>query len=52
MVARFRLFTGSGPLIMRLRSRDSFFTFPTDGKPIKATLASPDFITSKPSPCK
>lgn len=25
-------------------------TFPTDGNPIKATLASPDFITSKPSP--
>ena len=27
-------------------------TFPTEGNPIKATLASPDFITSKPSPCK
>ena len=27
-----------------------FFTFPTDGNPISATLASPDFITSKPSP--
>lgn len=25
-------------------------TFPTDGKPIKATLASPDFKTSNPSP--
>lgn len=25
-------------------------TLPTEGKPIKATLASPDFITSKPSP--
>ena len=25
-------------------------TFPTDGKPIIATLASPDLSTSKPSP--
>lgn len=25
-------------------------TFPTDGKPIRATLASPLFRTSKPSP--
>ena len=24
--------------------------FPTEGKPINATLASPDFKTSKPSP--
>ncbi len=28
----------------------SKITFPTDGNPINATLASPDFITSKPSP--
>ena len=25
-------------------------TLPTDGNPINATLASPDFITSNPSP--
>ena len=25
-------------------------TLPTDGKPMRATRASPDFITSKPSP--
>lgn len=25
-------------------------TFPTDGKPMRATRASPDFRTSKPSP--
>lgn len=25
-------------------------TFPTEGKPISATRASPDFNTSKPSP--
>jgi len=25
-------------------------TLPTEGKPISATRASPDFITSKPSP--
>lgn len=25
-------------------------TLPTEGNPIRATLASPDFITSKPSP--
>ena len=26
-------------------------TLPTEGNPISATLASPDFITSNPSPC-
>ena len=25
-------------------------TFPTEGNPMRATLASPDFRTSKPSP--
>ena len=29
---------------------DPCVTLPTDGNPIMATLASPDFKTSKPSP--
>lgn len=28
----------------------NYYTFPTDGNPIKATRASPDFKTSNPSP--
>lgn len=31
-------------------SRTFPFTFPTDGKPMRATLASPDLSTSNPSP--
>lgn len=31
-------------------SDNQTFTLPTEGKPIKATRASPDFKTSNPSP--
>ena len=33
-------------------SSGKYSTFPTDGNPISATRASPDFITSNPSPYK
>ena len=32
------------------REGECLDTFPTEGKPIRATLASPDFCTSKPVP--
>ena len=41
---------GGNVNVVRSISLVTELTFPTDGKPMRATLASPDFWTSKPVP--
>lgn len=42
--------SGVGVIGLQHSANYTTITLPTDGNPIRATLASPDFITSKPSP--